>query len=88
MGLDTESVKLDYGVNIMARTELAGQGFAKLLFHKQKIIGASIAGEQAGELIASLSLAVYENMDKKTLTDWVKPHPTLSEILNLNGPIK
>ncbi len=88
MGLDTESVKLDYGANIMARTELAGQGFAKLLFHKQKIIGACIAGEQAGELIASLSLAVYENMDKKTLTDWVKPHPTLSEILNINRPIK
>jgi len=88
MGLDTESVKLDYGANIMARTELAGQGFAKLLFHKQKIIGACIAGEQAGELIASLSLAVYKSMDKKVFADWVKPHPTLSEILNINGTIK
>ncbi len=82
-GLNIESFKMDFGANIMARTEHAGQGFAKLFFHEQKIVGACIAGDQAGELIASLSFAVCGNMDKKIFLDWVKPHPTLSEILNI-----
>ncbi len=87
LGLDTECVKLDFGANIMARTELAGQGFVKLLFHRQKIIGACIVGAQADELIASLSLAVHKKMGKEAFQNWVKPHPTFSEIVNVRGPI-
>jgi pyruvate/2-oxoglutarate dehydrogenase complex dihydrolipoamide dehydrogenase (E3) component len=71
----------------MARTELAGQGFVKLLFHRQKIIGACIVGAQADELIASLSLAVHKKMGKEAFQNWVKPHPTFSEIVNVRGPI-
>ncbi|MCX5827332.1 MAG: NAD(P)/FAD-dependent oxidoreductase, partial [Deltaproteobacteria bacterium] len=33
-GWSVEIVRTDYGANILARTELAGQGFAKFIFHK------------------------------------------------------
>jgi dihydrolipoamide dehydrogenase len=73
----------DYGANIMARTELAGHGFAKFIFHKCNLVGATIVGEGAPDLIASLSLAMTTDADLKTLKSWIIPHPTLSEVLKL-----
>ncbi len=79
-GLVVEIVKSNYSVNIIARTELMGQGFVKAIFHEDKIIGATIVGEEAAELIAPLSLAVANSLTKKQLQPWIIPHPTLSEI--------
>ena len=80
-GLSVEIVKSSYSANMIARSELMGQGFAKAVFHQDKIIGAVIIGEQAGDLIAPLALAVSNGMTRKQLRIWVIPHPTLSEIL-------
>jgi len=82
-GWDIEIRRTDYGANIMARTELAGQGFAKFIFHDGRLVGATIAGEGAPELIAALALAMTAGADLKTLQAWIIPHPTLSEILRL-----
>lgn len=79
-GLSIAVVKSAYGANIMARTELLGQGFVKVLFEQDKLIGATIVGDYAAELIASLSLAVSGGLTRKQLRSWVIPHPTLSEI--------
>jgi dihydrolipoamide dehydrogenase len=79
-GLIVEIVKSNYSANIMARTELMGQGFVKAIFNEDKIIGATIVGDEAAELIAPLSLAVANSLTKKQLQSWVIPHPTLSEI--------
>ena len=79
-GLPIEVVKSSYGANIIARTELLRQGFVKAVFCRDKIIGATIAGDNAAELIVSLSLAVSAEMTRKQLQAWVIPHPTLSEI--------
>lgn len=79
-GLSVEVVKSNYSANIIARTELLGQGFVKAIFNQDKLIGATIAGEDASELIAPLTLAVSNEMTKKQLRNWVLPHPTLSEI--------
>jgi pyruvate/2-oxoglutarate dehydrogenase complex dihydrolipoamide dehydrogenase (E3) component len=46
-------------------------------------MGATIAGEQAGELIAPLSLAIASGFERKQLRDRVIPHSTLSELLSL-----
>ena len=53
-GLSIEVVKSQYSANIIARAELMGQGFVKAIFHQDKIIGATIVGEDAAELIAPL----------------------------------
>ena len=82
-GLKTETRRVEYAANIMARTDLKGTGFMKATFCDDRLIGVTIAGDDAGELIASMSLAVANGMGKKELKKWIIPHPTLSEILHL-----
>jgi dihydrolipoamide dehydrogenase len=78
--LSVEIVKSNYSANIIARAELMGQGFLKAIFHQDKIVGATIVGDHAAELISPLALAVSNELTKKQLQLWVIPHPTLSEI--------
>jgi len=79
-GLFVEIIRSQYAANIIARTELMSQGFVKAVFHSDKIIGATIVGDHAAELISPLALAVSNSLTKKQLRSWVIPHPTLSEI--------
>jgi dihydrolipoamide dehydrogenase len=79
-GLVIEVVKSPYSANIIARAELMGHGFVKAIFHQDKLIGTTIVGEDAADLIAPLTLAVSNELTKKQLRNWVLPHPTLSEI--------
>lgn len=79
-GLTIEVVKSNYSANIIARTELMGQGFVKAVFSGDTLIGAAIIGDHAGDLIATLALAVASRMTKKQLQAWVIPHPTLAEV--------
>jgi dihydrolipoamide dehydrogenase len=81
-GLDIEVKRIEYGANIMARTELMGNGFVKVIFSNDRIAGVTIAGDEASELIASMSLAVANRMRIEELKNWVIPHPSLSELLN------
>lgn len=81
-GLSVEIVKSPYSANIIARAELMGQGFVKAIFHQNKLIGATIVGEDAAELIAPLTLAVSNELTKKQLRHWIIAHPTLSELLS------
>ncbi|MHB8909270.1 MAG: dihydrolipoyl dehydrogenase [Syntrophales bacterium] len=82
-GLAIDVRRNDYAANIIARATLLGQGFVKLVFHGEKLVGATIAGDQAGELIAPLSLALAAGLGEKELRDWIIPHPTLGELLGL-----
>ena len=82
-GIAVEVHRADFAANITARTALLGPGFVKLLFHRDRLAGATIAGEQAGELIASMSLAMAAGLDRRQLEEWIIPHPTLSEVLGL-----
>jgi len=77
---DVEVVRAEYAAQILARAELAGQGFAKALFHEDRLVGITIVGELAGELIANMSLAVACRLDRSALASWVIPHPSLSEL--------
>jgi dihydrolipoamide dehydrogenase len=79
-GLSVEVIKSQYAANIIARAELMSQGFVKAVFHQDKLIGATIVGDHASELISPLALAVSNELTKKQLQSWVIPHPTLSEI--------
>jgi dihydrolipoamide dehydrogenase len=82
-GIVFETKQVEYGTNIIARAELRGNGFVKALFSEGKIIGVTIAGDDAGELIASMALAVASSMDRKEMRNWILPHPSLSELLKL-----
>jgi dihydrolipoamide dehydrogenase len=56
-------------------------GLTKLLFDKtsRRILGATIVGVNAGELIAETVLALEMGADAEDLGLTVHPHPTLSE---------
>ncbi|MBN1545451.1 MAG: NAD(P)/FAD-dependent oxidoreductase, partial [Syntrophaceae bacterium] len=84
LGLNIDVMKKEYGGNIIARSELIGNGFVKMLFHEDYLIGAAIAGDQAPDLITVLCLAVNKRMHKADLQNWIIPHPTLSELLDLH----
>ncbi len=81
LGIELEVARSEYGANILARAELSGTGFSKCLFHKDLLVGATIVGEAASELISPMALAIANCLKKADLKKWIIPHPTLSEIL-------
>ncbi|KMK65300.1 dihydrolipoyl dehydrogenase [Puniceibacterium sp. IMCC21224] len=60
------------------------EGITKLLFdpEDQRVIGASIVGTNAGDLIAEVALAIEMGADAVDLGHTIHPHPTLSETVN------
>ena len=70
-----------YHENDRAQAERATGGFIKVVTTKSgKILGASIVGENAGEIINMWSLAVSQGMKIGAMTGFISPYPTLSEI--------
>jgi pyruvate/2-oxoglutarate dehydrogenase complex dihydrolipoamide dehydrogenase (E3) component len=47
---------------------------------KGRILGVSIAGAQAGEMMNTWSLAISQGMKVRDVTGYVSPYPTLTEI--------
>jgi len=70
-----------YSDNDRAQAERATDGFVKVITTKRgKVIGASMVGEHAGELIQMWSLPVQKGMKIGALASIVSPYPTLAEI--------
>ncbi len=70
-----------YSENDRAHAERATDGFIKVVTDpKGKILGASVVGEHAGELIQMWSLAISQGLGIKAMTQWISPYPTFSEI--------
>ena len=70
-----------YHENDRAQAERETSGHIKVITDKKgRILGASIVGAQAGELIQMWSLALSQKLKIRAMTDWISPYPTLSEI--------
>lgn len=70
-----------YHENDRAQAERETTGQIKVVTAKNgRILGATIVGAQAGELISMWSLAISQKMKIKAMTGWISPYPTLSEI--------
>lgn len=70
-----------YHENDRAQAERATAGFVKVVTDSRgMILGASIVGEHAGELIQMWSLAISQRLKIKAMTGWISPYPTFSEI--------
>lgn len=64
-------------------------GMTKLIFNKydNKIIGGSIVGTNAGELIGEVALAIEMGCDAEDLALTIHAHPTLYESIGLSAEI-
>jgi pyruvate/2-oxoglutarate dehydrogenase complex dihydrolipoamide dehydrogenase (E3) component len=92
VGLTEEGARKKHGVNIQvlrwpyhendrAQTERETEGFLKVITTKAgRILGASMVGHNAGELIQMWSLAMQKNISIREMASITCPYPTLAEI--------
>jgi pyruvate/2-oxoglutarate dehydrogenase complex dihydrolipoamide dehydrogenase (E3) component len=70
-----------YYDNDRAQTERDTHGHIKVITtRKGKIVGATIVGAQAGELIGMWTLAIAQGLNIQSFIEIVLPYPTLSEL--------
>ena len=79
-GAEVKVLKWTFAENDRAQTEGKTNGLIKIIVRKGRIIGTSIVGPSAGELIAPFVLAITQRMKISALANVVLPYPTLSEI--------
>ena len=74
-------LSLPFSDNDRAQTEHKTIGCIKVIVTKKgKILGCSILGEQAGELILPWIMLIKNGDSLRSLTDLIIPYPTLSEL--------
>ena len=73
-------VRAEFAENDRAQAESAKQGFLKGVLKGGTVIGATIVGAHAGELILPWVLAVSKGLKIGDLANIIAPYPTLSEI--------
>ncbi len=77
-----------YHENDRAQAERVTRGHVKVVVGRGgRILGATIVGAHAGELIQMWSLAISQKLKIKAMTGFVSPYPTLSEV-NKRAAIK
>jgi pyruvate/2-oxoglutarate dehydrogenase complex dihydrolipoamide dehydrogenase (E3) component len=70
-----------YNENDRAQAERVTDGFLKVITARNgRILGASIVGHNAGEIIQMWSLAMQKGIDIKAMASITCPYPTLAEI--------
>lgn len=66
--------------NDRAQAERETHGHVKVVTDaKGRILGASVLGAHAGEIIQMWSLAISQGLGIRAMTGWISPYPTLSE---------
>jgi dihydrolipoamide dehydrogenase len=80
-GIETITGSFPWTANGRALTMNEADGFVKILAAQDnhRILGASIVGPNATELISELSLAIHKHLRLEDIVDTIHPHPTLSE---------
>jgi pyruvate/2-oxoglutarate dehydrogenase complex dihydrolipoamide dehydrogenase (E3) component len=80
-GLRVRVLRWPYHENDRAQIEAATRGHVKVLTTGQgRILGASIVGRDAGELISLFTLAIAQRLNIRALAGVMVPYPTLAEI--------
>jgi pyruvate/2-oxoglutarate dehydrogenase complex dihydrolipoamide dehydrogenase (E3) component len=68
--------------NDRAQAEGAPEGFAKIITDKAgTILGATVVGEGAGDLLQIVAVAMSNKLKIRALTNYIAPYPTRGEII-------
>jgi hypothetical protein len=83
LGRDVEIASVCYADVTRAVLEGAPEGFAKIIAERStgQILGASIVGAQACELIGEVAVAMAGRVSAWLVGDTQHPYPTLSEVV-------
>ncbi len=73
--------KVEFEANDRAQAESSTEGFAKVVTRKGRIIGATVVGESAGDLIHEFVWAVKNRMKITDLNKIIRVYPTLAKIV-------
>jgi pyruvate/2-oxoglutarate dehydrogenase complex dihydrolipoamide dehydrogenase (E3) component len=74
-------LKSPYAGNDRAQAERRTEGFIKLVAGRRgRILGVSIVGAGAGDMIGFWALALSKRMSVRDIAGYVAPYPTLGEI--------
>jgi len=80
-GDGVEILRAGYDHNDRAIAEAKTVGVAKLILSKKgKVLGASITGAHAGELIHLWALAIAKGLKPRDISSYIAPYPTFSEV--------
>jgi pyruvate/2-oxoglutarate dehydrogenase complex dihydrolipoamide dehydrogenase (E3) component len=80
-GWRVEILRWPFAENDRAQAERATEGLIKVVAdRKGRILGASIVGRHAGELITPWTLALARKLTVRDMASLVVPYPTLSEV--------
>lgn len=78
---EIQVLRWPYAETDKAHAERRTEGFIKLIAdRKGRVLGVTIVGAQAGELIAPWSMAVQKGLDVREMAGFVFPSPAFSEI--------
>lgn len=88
-GIEYEAVTFPWSASGRAIASNAQQGMTKLIFDKNnRIIGGSMCGSNAGELLGEVCLAIEMGCDAEDIALTVHAHPTLHESVGLAAEIQ
>jgi pyruvate/2-oxoglutarate dehydrogenase complex dihydrolipoamide dehydrogenase (E3) component len=79
-GLEIEVLRFPFKEVDRAITEGTAVGTTKFVVHKGRIVGASILGPRAGELLHEIVLAMKSGARISTLSATIHAYPTLSQV--------
>ncbi len=77
--------KVNFTENDRAQAESQPEGFVKVVTNKGRIIGSTIVGEHAGELIHEFVWAMTENLKISQINKIIRVYPTLAKITQAVG---
>lgn len=79
-GLEPTVLRFPFASVDRAITEREEHGLAKLVTHRGRLLGASILGPQAGELIHELALALKTGASLAAISGTIHAYPTLAQV--------
>ena len=84
-GLEIKSIKINFSAqNFRALASNKPEGFVKVIVLEDgRIVGATIVGASASDLISEFALAIKNKMTAEEMSDLVYVHPSFSEVLQV-----
>ena len=81
-GVDVKVAEFHFEENDRAIAERSHEGGAKIVTRKNgEILGASVVGDGAGDIIQIVGFAMSNKQKIKSLTNFISPYPTRAEVV-------